>query len=144
MKKLILTFLVCLLLAGTAFAEWHSANQITLRWDAVITIDNGEPLPEGNTALYNVHIKEVKTDATEKVGTDIAELTYVITFNEEGDYYLGVSAIRIIPAVGDIPERRFEESSISWSSEPVNTANNEAFGVSYYIPIGNVGGLRIP
>lgn len=143
MKKFLITLISFIMLTIPSYAEWHSANQITLSWDAVTMLTDGQPIPEENTILYKAYIKEARTGAMEEVGPEIAELTCLITFTEEGDYYLGVSAIRIIPASGGIPEIRFE-STISWTDEPANTAKNEVLGASYYIPTSNAGGLRIP
>ncbi len=146
MKKLftVMVMVVFLLTAGFAVAdEWHSANQVTVRWDAVTTLLNGDPVPEGDLVTYNLYIRSVQTGAEVEVITRVSVLEHTITFAEEGDYHIGIRAVRTIPAASELPERVAGQSDIGWSSDPLITRDGNTFGVTYYFQLSNVGGLGI-
>ncbi len=143
MKKLILAITVFLLLVGTAYADdWYSANQATVRWDAVTTLTNGDPVPEGDLVTYTLYTKSVQTGVETEVDTGVSAIEYVFTFTNEGDYHVGIKAVRTVPAVGELPERTFE-SEIGWSSDPLIAKDGNTFGVSYYVPLSRVAGLTV-
>jgi len=145
MKKLFaLTVIVYfLLMAGIAGAdEWHATNQVTVRWDAVTTLLDGSPVPEGDIVAYDLYIRPIQTGIPFMAVPNVSGTESLITLLEEGDYHVGVRAVRIVPAVGEIPARAFY-SSISWSSDPLAVKDGVTFGVSHYIPMARVGGLEI-
>ncbi len=125
MKKL---FLIAFLVFGLAFIAsaqiWHPTNQVTLGWDAA------------NLATkYKVFVKSVDGSNVTEVAIT-AGLTYTITFQDEGRYFLGVQSVREVD--GEI-----FHSTISWSDNPEVCFGSEAFGTVYYELPDNVGGLRV-
>lgn len=65
-----------------------------------------------------------------------AELSYTITFQAEGRYFLGVQSVREVD--GEI-----FHSEVSWSDNPEVCANTESFGAVYYEPPDAAIGLKI-
>ena len=125
MKRL---FLVALLVFGLSFVAsaqtWHPVNQVTLGWDAA------------NLATsYKVFIKAVDGTNVVEVGAT-SELTYTITFQNEGRYFLGVQSVR------EVDGETFY-SVIAWSDNSEVCFNNEAFGAIYYELPDATGGLKV-
>ncbi len=146
MKKLFVLMIMTIFFFTASIAvadEWHSANQVTVRWDAVTTLLNGDPVPEGDLVTYNLYIRSVQTGAEAEVITGVSVLEHTITFAEEGDYHIGIRAVRTIPAAGELPARVAGQSDIGWSSDPLIARDGNTFGVSYYFQLSNVGGLGI-
>ena len=144
MKKLILTLLACLLLAGTAFADvWHTTNQVTVRWDAVTTLMDGSAVPATDIVTYSVYTRSVQTAVVLEVVTQILEVETPITFTVEGDYHIGIRAYRSIPAAGELPIRIIGQSTIGWSSDPLIARDGVTFGTSYYLQLAPVWGLEL-
>lgn len=141
MKKVLLTLaLVVLLFAAPAFGqvEWVTANQVTIGWDAV-TDAGGGPIPSGDTVLYRVYIKDLKTDAESMVG-ETDTLTYTITFISEGRYIAGVQAIRVPEG-----ETQMLPSTITWSNSTDAVAVPNPFAFVYYEnPLSPAGLRRAP
>jgi len=138
MLKLFITLIIAIsLFIPSAFAQtWHTANQATLAWDAVVTLDNGTPIPAGSTVKYQPYIKTSPTDPGSTYGTEVTTLAQLYTFSVEGSYFLGVKAIRYVGT------EKVSESVVSWSSDPLVCEDNEAFGVKYYRPLAKPIGLR--
>jgi len=142
-KSFILTVVVLFLSMGSAGADdWYSTNQATIRWGAVTTLSNGEPVPVDNVVTYSVYTKSVQTGIETEVLTGITDLECTITFMTEGDYRVGVRSLRTIPAVGDLPARTIDTSVIGWSSDPLIVLDGNVFGITYYIPAATTTGLR--
>lgn len=125
MKRL---FLIVFLVFGLSFVvsaqTWHPVNQVTLEWNAA-----------NMATKYKVFIKSVDGSNVTEVAIT-ADLTYTITFQEEGRYFLGVQSVREID--GEI-----FHSTISWSDNPEVCFGGEAFGTVYYELPDDVGGLRV-
>lgn len=125
MKKL---FLIVFLILGLCFVvsaqTWHPVNQVTVGWDAA----------ERATG-YKVFAKSVDGAIEKEVGAT-AELSYTITFQDEGRYYLGVQSVREID--GEI-----FHSTISWSDNPEVCFNSESFGAIYYELPDDAIGLKV-
>ena len=125
MKKL---FLIVFLVLGLSFVVsaqvWHPVNQVTMGWNAA------------NLATsYKVFIKAVDGTNIVEVGAT-SELTYTITFQDEGRYFLGVQSVREIN--GEI-----FHSVIAWSDNSEVCFNNEAFGAIYYELPDATTGLQV-
>ena len=140
MKKIIfLVGIVLLLLSGVCFAQdvqWNVANQSTIGWQPVTTLDTGDPLPEGSSISYEVFlIKENDSrDNLLPVATE-ASLQHTFTFTEEGKYLAGIRAVRIINESGfTVP------GDISWSDD-VLVVEEAPFGFAYYIAPAKATGL---
>jgi len=146
MKKLVLTLaIVCLLLLGTTAAvtaqTWYTANQRTVAWNATTTLENGDPLPSGSTISYDVWLSNAITDPDKtnpvKVAT-VTDLTYTITLNVEGKYFVGCSANRIVD------NEIVSSSDVSWSDDPAACENGDTFGLQYFFPPAKPNGMRLP
>ena len=139
MKKLIFTFLVLLMTAAPSFAQtWHTANQVTLAWDAVVEMSNGAPFPATDIIKYKVYMKNAVTGGDPVELGEVTALEYVITLNTEGSYFLGAKTLRYNEA-----NELLNESIIAWSDIPASCENNEAFGVRYFLPPKSVMGMRL-
>jgi len=130
MKKLFIVLLV--LMASTVWAiTWHTANQITVAWDAVTTVTAPDVLK------YGVYTKILPNG--EPVFLHEQDTTVVtITFQAEGKYIIGVTSVRY---VGGAEGERLE-SVVNWSDENGENTPNP-FGSSYYIIPDNPKNLRI-
>lgn len=143
MKRfLIVLFLIfSLVIGGIALAQtWHTANQATVEWDAVTTIDNGDPLPPTDTIEYVVYLANAITDPNKDNPAEIARTTntnQLITLNVEGQYFVGVKAIRKIADGTEVGE-----SVVAWSDDPQYVQNGETFGLRYFLPPSAPGNLR--
>jgi len=132
MKKLIY-FLICLIISVFLFVgvsgavEWHTANQITVEWNAVTTVAAPDVLK------YGVYTRMLPN--AEPVLLNEQDTTAVtITFEAEGKYIIGVSTIRYVNQ--GTPEEQRLESEINWSDTNGESTPNP-FGSSYYItPVG--------
>jgi len=125
-------------LATPAFGEtWYNANQATVAWSPVTTLADGQALPAGSTIQYRVYIQDsILAEPVEVTSAAIPATSFVITFSNEGSYYVGARAERV--AGGSV----VSSSVIAWSSDPANCQGNEAFGVRQYAAPASVGGLR--
>ncbi len=122
-------------------APWTTANQVTIAWDAVTTLDNGDPVPTGDQIVYDVFVYNYKGSAMTQVVTGGASTSVTITFNIEGRYVAGVRVKRIVDA--GTPDEQILESQVNWSNvNGVNTPN--PFGLRYFINPSVPINLRIP
>lgn len=139
MKKLII-LISLLLFASTANAIDLQVTDmtVTIAWDASILLDNGNPVPSGDTVSYQTYYKRVTDGLIVKYGDEITETTKQILWAEEGSYFVGVSAIRTI---GSDPTIKLE-SVVSWSNDPAVTRNSETFGIWAYSPLTVINGLH--
>jgi hypothetical protein len=144
MRKLVLILIAVFLMTSVAYADdWYSANQATVRWDAVTTLLNGDPVPAGDTVTYDLYTKSVQTGTEIEVAIGVTATEYVFAFATEGDYHVGIRAVRIIPAAGGLPARVAGQSSIGWSSDPLIAKGGNTFGVSYYFMLLPVTGSEL-
>jgi len=118
MKRLMLGFIFVILmffLSSTIVSAqiWYPTNQVTIAWDAA-----------DRATSYKLFVKSVDGTNAAEVGATV-DLTYTITFLEEGRYFLGVQSVR------EIDGETFY-SEIAWSDNPEACFNDEAFGAVYY------------
>jgi len=132
MKKIfsiLLTMVMVLFFGMTVQAiEWHTANQITVAWDANPDVTAPDVLK------YGVYTKMLPNG--EPVLLHEQDTTVVtITFQAEGRYIIGVTSIRY---VGSATGERLE-SVVNWSDE--NGVNTPVpFGAGYFtIPDPPIG-----
>ncbi len=143
MKKRLTVILAIFLVlfAGIALAQtWHTANQATVAWDAVTTIDNGDPLPPTDTIEYVVYLANAVTDPNKTNPVEVARTTntqQLITLNVEGQYFVGCKAIRKIADGTEVGE-----SVVAWSDDPQYVQNGETFGLRYFMPPSAPNQLR--
>jgi hypothetical protein len=134
MLKILLSCFMILaaLMLGSAVATaqtWHTANQVTLAWDPVPPPNDqaGNPLPGDIT--YQCYIKfQLAGSDPVPIGEPTADTQKVIAFPSEGRYFLCAQTLRLPP---DAEEPL--TSAIVCSDDPAVTADNQAFGVVYYI-----------
>jgi len=130
-KKLLLTAALLLsVMLTNSFADvdtWHTANQATVGWDAPTTFQNGDPIPQDAVLEYDLYTATLAdhSDAV-KVGHSTS-LTGVLSFTAEGNYIVGVSAVRVVSG------SPIGSSDIAWSNVPEYCLNGATFGISYYL-----------
>lgn len=141
-KRLIVILAIFIMLIGSiALAQtWHTANQATVAWDAVTTIDNGDPLPATDTIEYVVYLSNAITDPNKDNPVEVARTTnleQLITLNVEGQYFVGCKAIRKIADGTEVGE-----SVVAWSDDPQYVLNGETFGLRYFLAPSAPSNLR--
>ena len=143
--KRILTLAVAILWAGffigTAQAQvqnWYPANQATVLWDPVTTLDGGGPIPAGNIIKYHlwagIASDPAKANPIDLGSTDQTQMT--LTFTTEGRYFVGVQTERWIAGALE------STSVIGWTDDPSIVADGKTFGIKYYLPPGVAHGIR--
>ena len=143
MKKIVIAIMLLITFAGAVSVahaqEWRTANQSTISWQAVTTKTDGNPLSAGDVVDYTIFVANSVTDPDkanpEEVGTT-ADLTYTITLNVEGRYFVGVRANR---ALVDDPDTVLQ-SDIAWSDDPAYAT--VPFGLQFYLPPAAPTGLQ--
>jgi hypothetical protein len=127
MKKLLL-ILVVLLMSSVVVAqeiEWVVANQATVQWDEVTTLESGNPISSG-IITYEVFIVKAEQDKSEGISLGVtSELNFLITFTEEGSYLWGVRTLRQVNS--DIMR-----SVISWSDDGPSNLSGIPEGVKFF------------
>lgn len=141
-KRLIVILALFIMLIGSiALAQtWHTANQATVAWDAVTTVDNGDPLPATDTIEYVVYLSNAVTDPDKNNPVEVARTTnteQLITLNVEGSYFVGCKAIRKIADGTNVGE-----SVVAWSDDPQYVLNGQTFGLRYFMPPAAPSNLR--
>ena len=137
-RQIFLIPLILILSILPAFAiDWHTANQITIHWDATTTLADGTPILATDTIMYGIYIRE--KSGTESKLLETSDTVYTHTFTQEGQYIIGVSTVRYVE-YGTENEIR-EESEVNWSD--VNgEATPDPFGLRYAISPVNPINLR--
>lgn len=143
-RKVFLSALVAVaLLATLAWAQpWHTANQVTVAWDAVTVDENGQPLDTTEaTVAYKLYLANARTDPNKTNPTEIAQVdttSHLITLGVEGRYYVGVATVRVETGTTNV----VAVAPISWSDD--TTLTDSPFGLRYFIPPGQAKQMRIP
>ena len=99
--------------------DWHTANQATVAWDP------SEKIVDTDVITYVLYFKIVGTEVPILAG-ETADLNFTFTFTNEGKYYLGVSAKRLV-IDGEIVESEINWSDVNGESTP------SPFGVRFYV-----------
>ncbi len=125
MKKkismIVFLFSIFLLVNVAGAVTWHTANQITVAWDANTTVIAPDILKYG---VYTKMLPDGSPVLLHEQDTTVV----TITFQAEGRYIIGITSVRYI---GSIDGERLE-SVVNWSD--VNGENTpDPFGASYYI-----------
>lgn len=124
---------------GNAIAQevWYEQQQVTVAWDAVSTFQDGSSIPSGNVISYEVFIKDAQaTNATEVQMGTTQNTEYTVTLQTEGEFLLGVRAVR-----SDSNGNVLSKSTITWSSDST-VVTDQTFGVRYYQRPAACTGLR--
>jgi len=118
--------------------NWHTANQVTLGWDAVSEMVDGTPIGATDKVKYKVYIKNALTGGEPVELGEVEVLEYLITLNTEGSYFLGVKSLRY-----SSEDTLLSESIICWSDVAECAEGEEPFGVRYWLPPKSVSGLKL-
>lgn len=135
-------FLVlALTFTGITFAqEWHTANQITISWDAVTEMQGGVAIPETDIIEYKIYLSNAVTDPDKTNPAEIDSVnatSYTITLVNEGSYFVGLQTIRTLA-----DETFAGESVIGWSDDPAIVLDGHTFGIRHFLPPLVPTGLR--
>lgn len=139
-KVMAMAFFILLVTMSFTAAQaqtWHQANQITLEWDAVDTLEDNSPVPMSDFIRYRVYTKNDPGGVIVESTTDaITDVNFSITFVIEGKYFVGVRSERWVG--GEFTGA----SAISWSSDATVCGSGEAFGVIFYSQPTNPKALK--
>jgi len=145
LSRILLTIIVLFLFSIPAFAEisWQPANQATVSWNAVAKTSEGTDIPPEDTVKYKLYAVKSGDDLANAVEIgETDQLRYVITFEDEGRWLVGVSAYRV-PTGSSDPDTDIRESSITWSNSVDIAAVPVPFGVIYFAAPAPVAGFGL-
>lgn len=129
--------LICAQFANAV--DWKTANQVTLAWNPATSMGGGAAIPEGDVVSYEVftvpEIGDKALDRTPEGETLSTEM--VISFIEEGRFYLGVRAVRSKNG------QRLSQSEIIWTDDPSVMKDGKAQGVIFFRVPGEPLALEI-
>jgi len=119
--------------------DWITANQVTLSWDPVTTLENGDPIPDGNVIKYEIfHVPENGSKTLDyKLLGETLDPNYVLTFADEGNFILGVRASRWINNI------LRGTSVINWTDDPSVMKDGAAQGIMFFRLPGETNNLEI-
>ncbi|MBA7495942.1 hypothetical protein ES702_06538 [subsurface metagenome] len=119
--------------------DWTTANQVTVAWTEVTALADGSAVPPGDQILYEVFaVLETGDKSIDRIFIgETNETEYVVTFAEEGRYFIGVRSARLRNA------EKISVSGFAWSDDPAAVKNGVTFGVVYFLAPGGVEGLKI-
>ena len=139
LKKLSIPFVLILALTSVALGAttWTVANQSTIGWDATTLLDDGTPIPAGDTVTYRVYIKKDGETGDGTQAYETAQLQQTITFGQEGRWLVGIQAVR---APENNPDN-IQVSQIVWSNTEDVALVPVAFGFIYYMSPRAVSGV---
>jgi hypothetical protein len=130
-KSILLVLALCLLSTAGQAQTWHTANQVTVGWDAVA------PIQPTDTIKYQLYVRQDLVSAGIKAGDPVATLQAVVTMPSEGDWWIGVETLRYVQGVAD----PFRSSTKAWSHDPAACGPAGPFGVRYFVLPAPPGGL---
>lgn len=135
---LLALLLFAVVMPAQAVDNWHTANQATLQWNAVTTNINGDTVTDA--VEYVVYMANAVTDPNKTNAVEVwrgTETQALLTLNTEGQYFVGVKAVRKL-ADGEA----VAQSEVAWSDNPLCVEGEVTFGLRYYLPLMAPGGLR--
>lgn len=118
---------------------WYTANQSSVAWDAVTTLSDGSTVPATDIVEYVIYLSNIVTDPDKTNPTEAwcgTDLTATITLNTEGQFLVGIKAVRKLADGTAV-----SESSRVWSDDPVVVKDGETFGIRYFLSPMAPGGL---
>jgi hypothetical protein len=125
-----IAFVLLLFMLSMSIAqEIQYTNQITIAWDPMTSLADGSPIPAKDVIIYEIF----KGD--QLIG-ETSELQYTVTFDQEGEYRVGVRTKRQVASTGDIVY-----SEINYSDQNGDSTPNP-FVVRFLIPVQTVANLR--
>lgn len=137
MKKCIVALtLVMALVISVAYADFMMANSMTIGWEAVTVLENGNAVPADDVISYNVYIVEATEDGVKLnpvLMGNTEDTTFLITLTEEGQYWVGLTTLR----------NGAETEEVAWSDNPVCVQNGSIFGIMFFYPAELPAGMYI-
>jgi hypothetical protein len=134
--KSAIIILACALIYGilapspACAVDWVTANQSTVAWDPVTTMDDGKPIPDGTIVKYQTYLSDAgdpeKTNPIDTGIVDVAEKTF--TLPAEGKFFAGIQSLRY--AEGELAGK---SKNISWSDDPLACKDGNTFGLKFYL-----------
>lgn len=132
--------------AGIAYGQVRKVvpNQVTVGWDAVTTLQNGNPVPAGDLIKYEIYLADYPVAEADRENpaahtllgeTDAVE--WLVTLQNEGNYAVGIRSIRYVDGDTVDPDKRIE-NGFGWSDidgVPV------PWYLSYFIPAAKATGI---
>ena len=115
--------------------DWHTANQVTVAWDAVTVREDGSALPAGESIEYSVYVSDMASKDSTNAAWRGSELQTTLTLQSEGEFLVGLQAHRIRDGT------EVSRSVVVWSDDPVST-NDVPFGLRYFLAPAAAAGLR--
>lgn len=136
MKRLLIAALFVFMVAAPALAQWSPVytNQMTVKWLASTTLVDGSPVPAEDSVVYEILVRKLP-DGAEQILGRTSDLTYTVTIPSEGEWAVGLKAIRITSGGDEYP------SEINWSTEDGEATPNP-FSVIYMLPPAMPTGLE--
>ena len=136
MRKIVL---ILALLIAAAWAVYPQnvvyTNSVVIAWDAVVFLEDGSPIPAEDAITYEV-FRSLTGGTAVSVGST-PNLAYTVTFDTEGEYEVGVRALRYVAAM-DVTL----ESAINWSGTN-GTSTPSPFVIVYAVPPAAPEGLGV-
>lgn len=146
MKKILMGILMVVFLAAPVLAvdNWYPTDAVQVAWDNVTASVEGDALDPDEKVKYYVYVKNADGSNIHVVGTVVtpdplpAEMTYTVTLENYGKFLIGVSAVVLWVPDGS----EHNETSVSWSDEPLVCQDGVTFGVVRLHSPAAPGGLR--
>lgn len=131
-KTLISVLLVLFSMPLIVYAQtWVPANQVTIAWDAVTRLEDGSPIPSGQTVTYTIWQRAGTQDGPVTEGSTIETTQATIGFATPGRYYIGISSNLMQESL------LLAQSAVSWSYDATVTQNGQTFGIIFSVrPMG--------
>ena len=108
---------------------WHELNRATVAWDAVTTLSDETPIPEGDIVKYKVYVAEPGQKENLFYMGETEAVEYEFGLPKEGKFFAGVEALRYRLINEELTE--LNRSRIAWSDMDEDT-NNNPFGIVFY------------
>lgn len=140
MKKLFSAIFIVLFFSSYLYAmDWKKANQVTFGWDKVTKLEDDSDIPNLSVVRYEVYTKD--ENGNEILISETDQTSFKVTFQAEGDFEVGVKAVRYRNVGANPGTEVISASDIAWSSDPASTGNSP-FGIRHYIAPGMPENLR--
>jgi len=135
-KALAITiFIISFFIAYNVSAlTWTTADSVQIAWEVPTTLSDGSEIPADDLIKTKVWISSLM-DKSDKAEVEIlpgGTTEYTLTLVDEGRYYVGVQALRYTVDT-DGNESFVSESVIAWSDDLNAVANEETFGIVYFL-----------
>lgn len=125
MIKILLMLIVLLFPVQGLSQTWYPTNQVTVAWDTVTTVDDGGPIPQGQSITYTLFSRSGSETGPIVEGGTVLTTQALISFSVPGKYFIGVRSNLMEGQV------KLAESAIAWSYEISAVQNGNTFGIIF-------------